>query len=156
MDKRNDEMELLSAYIDEELNETEKKRVEDFLSTSPAAKKAIRDLHQSKAFLMSLPPVIAPEDFLDKLELQAEAAQQKLVSQPSFWRRANPLAWASSFAMAACVALLSIGLYPQRQIPFETLANAHMTMSANSGIHQRVLTAAHYTQPARASQNAGV
>lgn len=138
------EMELLSAYIDGELEEAEKNRVGAFLSVSPEGRKALERLKHTKMLLMGAPPIEAPKDFLDALEAQAERVMEKEAAG-AFWRWSNPWAWTSPLAASAAAMALIIGLKPTPQIPFETLVAAHESLQANTGVHQKVVAAAHYS-----------
>ncbi len=149
-------MELLSAYIDEELTPAEKRRVELFLATSTEGKKAVDELNKTKALLLSSAAVKAPADFLDALEAQAEDAVAALPARRSFWHRSNPWAWATPFVTASLLLVAGLGLRPQKSISLDTLVAAHMGLQTKSGLHQRVLRAAHYTPPAGERSNAAI
>jgi anti-sigma factor RsiW len=148
------EMELLSAYIDGELEEAEKNRVGSFLSNSPEGRRALERLKHTKTLLMATPPVTVPSDFLDKLEEQAERAMKREAGR-AFWRFSNPWAWTSPMAAAAAMVALAFGLKPARQIPFSTLVAAHEALQTDSGLHQKVVAAAHY-EPSTEKANAGI
>jgi hypothetical protein len=59
----NRDLELLSAYLDQELNPKEKARVEAHLQTSPQLRRILGELHQNRAALRSLPRLRAPRNF---------------------------------------------------------------------------------------------
>jgi anti-sigma factor RsiW len=151
----NESMELLSAYIDGELDPAEEARVNAFLASSAEGRKTVEQLNRTKAMLMSSPPVTAPADFLDAIEAQAEEAQAQF-ERHTFWRRSNPWAWVSSAATAALVVVAGLGMRPQKSIAFDTLVAAHMTFRTDTSLHQRVLRAAHYNPPAAESKNAAI
>jgi anti-sigma factor RsiW len=76
--------ELMSAYLDAELDEAEASAVENMLEQSAEARKELEDLKQVMALVGGLPDVEAPEDFIEKLNrrirrkqlLQPEAASK--------------------------------------------------------------------------------
>lgn len=55
--------ELISAYVDDELNPREKARVEDRLKTHPGYKEALEGLHRTKAILQKTPVRKVPRNF---------------------------------------------------------------------------------------------
>lgn len=141
---REKDMELLSAYLDDELNEESKLRLSSFLADSPDGRKALEQLRHTKSLLLKAPKVSAPADFLDMLEDQAEQVMVKHNERRAFWNWANPWAWGSTVAMSAAAGFaLVIGLYTPKQIPYETLLNAHASVQGTGGIHQNLLSASH-------------
>lgn len=149
MSKKGDkEMELLSAFIDGELEEAEKNRVTSFLSNSPEGRKALERIKHTKALLMSTPAIHTPSDFLDKLEAQAEKTLAAHRSRQFFWRWSNPWAWGPSLAVAAAAFALVIGLRPTAEIPYESLLAAHQDAQCGVNLHQKLLAASHAPAPA--------
>lgn len=59
----NRDIELLSAYLDQELNPKESARVESRLQSSPQLRNILGELHQNRAALRSLPRLRAPRNF---------------------------------------------------------------------------------------------
>jgi anti-sigma factor RsiW len=135
-------MELLSAFIDGELAESEKEKVSSFLSNSPEGRKELDRLKHTKALLMNAPPVKVPPDFLDALELRAEMAM-KWKPRRLFWSWSNPWAWAPSLGFAVAAYFVAVGLRPPPQIPFKLLMAAHETVQSAMGVHQAVVAASH-------------
>lgn len=139
---RDNDMELLSAYLDNELGEAERNKVAAFLGNSQQARTALEGLRHTKLLLTATPPTKAPVDLLDALEAQAEAFVAKRHAQEAASRKwFSPWAWAGA---AACAALaVGIGFWPSRQIPVESLLTAHAASQTSLGLHQNLISAAH-------------
>lgn len=58
---------LMSAYLDDELDASEAEAFESFLRESPEAQEELEDLRKVVSLVSSLPTVAAPEDFYEKL-----------------------------------------------------------------------------------------
>ncbi len=67
--------ELLSAYLDGEVNPREKAMAEDALRADPAARRLLEELRQTVAVVSSLPKHSAPPDLATELDVQLERAQ---------------------------------------------------------------------------------
>lgn len=82
--------ELMSAYLDQELDEGEAARFEAFLADSPEAQQEMSELQMMLAAVSQLGMVSAPEDFYEKLDrklrrrklLSADGLASSLVSTP--------------------------------------------------------------------------
>jgi anti-sigma factor RsiW len=82
--------ELMSAYVDGELDEAETARFEDYLAGSPEAQAQLDELRKMVSLVGTLPEVTAPPDFSDKLArrlrrrqgLAKDALAVNLVSLP--------------------------------------------------------------------------
>ena len=82
--------ELMSAYLDAELDAAEAEAFESFLAESPDARAELEDLRRVMTLVSALPHVEAPEDFYEKLSrkmrrkqlLAPEGALMGLVSLP--------------------------------------------------------------------------
>lgn len=61
------EAELMSAYLDAELDADEAEAFESFLADSPDAREELEDLRKVVSLVSALPAVEAPEDFYEKL-----------------------------------------------------------------------------------------
>ncbi|MCA9637007.1 MAG: zf-HC2 domain-containing protein [Myxococcales bacterium] len=59
--------ELMSAYLDHELDAKESEEFEAMLASSPEAKEELDDLRQMLQLVSTLPEVEAPPDFYDKV-----------------------------------------------------------------------------------------
>jgi anti-sigma-K factor RskA len=148
------EMELLSAYLDEELEGESKERMNAFLATSPEGRKALEELRLTKSLFVATPRISAPTDLLDLLEAKAERAMERQTRQ-SFWNWSNPWAWTSMTATAsAAVVALAVALHTPRQIPFQTLMAAHASAHGVGGVHQNVVSAAQNASFTSADTNA--
>jgi anti-sigma factor RsiW len=88
--KQSSSAELMSAYLDEELEASEAEAFESYLAESPDAQAELEDLRRVMTLVAGLPDVEAPEDFYEKLSrklrrkqlLAPEGAVLGLVSLP--------------------------------------------------------------------------
>jgi anti-sigma factor RsiW len=153
--KEEREMELLSAYLDDELDTKQKEQVSSFLARSPEGRRAVEELRNTKSLFAAFPRITAPTDFLDKLEAQAETFMEQQARQQSFWNWANPWAWTSLTATASAAAVaLMIGIHSPRQISYEVLLAAHENAQVGGGVHQTLMSAATGSSLYNTSQNA--
>ena len=147
------DMELLSAYLDDELEDSKREQVSSFLTKSPEARRALEELSHTKNLFVATPRVHAPTDLLDFLESKAEQLMQQ-EEKKSFWNWANPWAWTSLTATASAAALaLMVGLHSPRQISYEVLLAAHQS-AQGGGVHQTLIAAEHSSSLYSSSQNA--
>lgn len=74
-----DSGELMSAYLDAELDEAQAQQFERFLDESPEARSELEDLRKVMKLVSSLQPVEAPHDFYEKLSrrLRRRAGQPR-------------------------------------------------------------------------------
>lgn len=89
MTTSNDSAARLSAYLDSELDPNELAEVEEFLDSSPDARKEIEELRELLSVVSKLDDVEAPPDFYDKLSRNlrkpknlSEGLASSLVSAP--------------------------------------------------------------------------
>ena len=92
------EWQLLSAFLDDQLTEKEKRQVEELLQTRPDSREALEGLRRSKTILKTLPLRKAPRNFT----LSAESARKKII--PSF---TGVLRYSSALAGLLLIALLA-------------------------------------------------
>lgn len=71
--------EMLSAYLDEELEAGEREEIESFLRESPEAREELDDLRKIVSLVGNLPSVDAPDDFYENL---AKRLRRKQLLQP--------------------------------------------------------------------------
>ena len=71
--------EMLSAYLDEELEDGERKELESFLRESPEAQEELEDLRRMVSLVGNLPAIEAPDDFYEKL---SKRLRRKQMLQP--------------------------------------------------------------------------
>ena len=71
--------EMLSAYLDEEVEEGEREEIESFLRDSPEAQEELDELRRVVSLVAGLPSVEAPDDFYDKL---SKRLRRKQLLQP--------------------------------------------------------------------------
>jgi anti-sigma factor RsiW len=67
--------ELISAYLDAELDDAESEAVESMLSQSAEARAELEELRKVVALVSALPDVEAPEDFIEKLNRRMRRKQ---------------------------------------------------------------------------------
>ncbi len=67
--------ELMSAYLDAELDASESEAFESFLAESPEAQAELEDLRKIVQLVSSLPEVEAPDDFYEKLNRRLRRKQ---------------------------------------------------------------------------------
>jgi anti-sigma factor RsiW len=67
--------ELMSAYLDEELEASEAEAFESYLADSPDAQAELEDLRRVMTLVSTLPNVQAPEDFYEKLSRKLRRKQ---------------------------------------------------------------------------------
>jgi hypothetical protein len=106
--RESDLSELLSAYLDGELDESERARVVNYLHSEPGAARLLEELRQTQDLLRALPAERAPQGFAD--DVIAAAERRALVGgagaapEPRRTRRWTPLAAAASIALMICTA----------------------------------------------------
>lgn len=101
---------LLTAYLDGELPEAERARVEEWLSEQPERRQLLEELRSIKTSLQRLPRARLPRDFAEQVLRQSE--REMLISSGDAprsgfsWRRwRRPAIWAS-LALAAGLLLM--------------------------------------------------
>ncbi len=100
--------ELLSAYLDGELSDSERARLEAQLADDPALRAELDGLRQTVALVRGLPPVPAPRNFLLPQTTAARphpATARALYARPAPWLTA-----AAAIASFLFIALLSLDL----------------------------------------------
>lgn len=99
------DLELLSAYLDGELSETDRAALEQRLAAESDLRRTLDELRATVRLLHALPPLKAPRDFtLDPAVYGRRAA---------WWQRlgfAAVLQWSGALGMAASVILIALGL----------------------------------------------
>jgi len=99
--------EQLSAYLDGELNEADRRRVEQALAGDETLSAELETLRATRDLVHSLPRAEAPEGFVDRVLAQAE--RRRLVGGPETAARPDP--WrAVRWVAAAAVVLIAVGV----------------------------------------------
>jgi hypothetical protein len=93
---------LLSAYLDGQLSDKERRQVEDLLQTKPASQKALEDLRRTRQVLQHVPIRKVPHDFTISLE------QVRKPWLPSFSR---VLTYSSALATLLLVVVLGFDFF---------------------------------------------
>ena len=103
-DRAQDLNELLTAYLDGELDETGRAEVVAHLERDADAVKLLSALRQTRAMLQDLPRETAPDDFVD--DVVAAVERQALLGRPgdqpavrSIWRRWGPIRSAAAVVL---------------------------------------------------------
>jgi anti-sigma factor RsiW len=141
--------ELLSAYLDGEVEGEELNRVNLLLASSPEARQELERLQDTKHSLATATRMSAPPDLVALLLANPKLHRK----QPTSWlSRILPqgmprLALASAFA-----AVLAIGTavtlkapWSSQPLPLESLLAAHGRQVTNGGVHTRIMAASGYT-----------
>ena len=101
--------ELLSAYIDRQINEAELRRVEKALVAEPALQQRLETLQATVALLRSAPSLVAPRAFvLSENQVLAAGGRVRGVNQPGFWERWLPRLTPVATAIIAILFIFSI------------------------------------------------
>ena len=107
-DRLNDE--LLSAYVDGELDEAQLEQVEQRLRDDPTARRLVDELQALSATMQSVPKEAVGQDLREIVLKQAERTSQKTSSSTTSATRR--WAWA---AMALAAALLLMFIQPESE-----------------------------------------
>jgi anti-sigma factor RsiW len=142
MPNTSDPYELLSAYVDQELNSDQFNRVNQLLASSADARLEVERLRKSKSFLASAPRLTAPPDLVVQLEAMYAAALR-----PAERRRPGRSWWlAGSFATAAGFAFWFVtgAMKPAPSIPLERLEAAHARYASDAAVAVGLAAASDY------------
>ncbi len=145
------ESELLSAFLDRELNGSELRMVQQQLATSSEWREELERIKKSKDLVADLPQVAAPTYFLESLErrlLEQQDAQRFHFFQWSSWSKLS-----QQFALGGALATAAVfaGVFHLYQvqhaefIPMDSLISAHNMGQTSPLLHQRVLAASEQT-----------
>lgn len=128
MTTSNDSAARLSAYLDSELDPSELAEVEEFLDSSPDARKEVDELRALLSVVSKLDDVEAPPDFYDSLSRKlrrpkalSEGLASSLVSAP--------------FQVASIVVILVVAaLYMMVQLDVDTARIEKDEKAASAGV----------------------
>lgn len=107
--------EMLSAYIDGQLNAADLQRVEKALATDAQAQERYETLRMTVSLMQDAPPVRVPRAFtLSEAQVLAAGGKVKGVEQPGFWERLFPrlMPLATAAVALLLVVLVSADLLP--------------------------------------------
>src|SRR5262245_312418 len=93
--------ELLSAYLDGELPDEERRTVEARLASDPEARKLLDELRQTAAAVRGLPRRSAPAGLANAVRARLERGALVSESRPAPVESKSPLIWGRRFAYAA-------------------------------------------------------
>ncbi len=99
------DLELLSAYLDGELSETDRAALEQRLATESDLRRTLDELRATVGLLHALPPLKAPRDFTLDPAVYGKRAP--------WWQRlgfAAALQWSGALGTAVSVILIALGL----------------------------------------------
>ena len=102
--------EVISAYLDDQLKPRDRARLESRLKADSNLRKAVREMHQTRALLRSMPSMKAPRNF---------TLTRDMVGQPFYVRLFPAFRLASAIAtilFALVVAGDLFGFFPQGQV----------------------------------------
>lgn len=138
---------LLSAYLDGELTDDEKTRLDSHLSACESCRLDLESLRGAKRLLAGAPRRVMPPDLIADLETR--------FTPPSWTRRlgprlTRPQLWIPAGAMAAAALTISLWLGmgtndPEQSVPIEPLLAAHERYTAESLVPQGSLVASNYS-----------
>jgi len=98
-----DDLELLSAYLDGELSESERAALESRLDSEPALRDALDDLRRTVQILKAAPAIKPPRNFtLDPARYRRRAP---------WWARYNTMRLAGALGAFASVVLIALGVF---------------------------------------------
>ncbi len=105
-DKLQDYSELLSAYLDNELDAAERTRVEALLDREPAAVRLLSELRETHEMLQNLPEVSAPPGLLE--DVMARVERQALLGEQNDEPQKTPvrIRWGPIRAAAAVIVIV--------------------------------------------------
>jgi anti-sigma factor RsiW len=138
---------LLSSYLDGQLTEAERSRVETHLRACALCREEVESLRYMKSVLAAAPRRAMPPELISSIE--------DAVSRPS-WTRLIPAAFRAprifvpAGALAALALVLSLWLgnkreSPQDAIPLEPLLSAHARYTAETLVPQGSLVSSMYS-----------
>lgn len=136
----------LSAYIDGELSQEEKRRVTEHLSSCPSCRLDIESLRTMKRTLASAPRRAMPPELIAAIEdrLSRRAGWRSVVKP---WIK-MPQVWVPAGAVAAAVLIAGLWLnFKSREqyVPLEPLLAAHSRYEAEALVPQGNLVASNYS-----------
>jgi len=102
--------EMLSAYIDGQLNAADLQRVEKILATDAQAQERYETLRMTVHLMQDAPPVRVPRAFtLSGAQVLAAGGKVKGVEQPGFWERLFPRLMPLATAAVALLLVVLLG-----------------------------------------------
>ncbi len=129
--------ELLTAYLDDEVNDVERHTVDQLLATDPSAQALLGELAGVRSLLRSMPVVDPPFGFLERLELDARRQQRaglEPVPHPSGAPRVRGRrSVVAAVSATAGLMAVAIGLAPAAAAtvpPVHSYMERHMAMTA--------------------------
>ena len=98
---RPEEVENLSAYLDQELNEEDAEKVSAALSSRPEVRQEAESLRKTWELLDYLPRPRAPQTFTEQTLTRLNSTKGLLLLQGQKWRRYAIAGWAAALILAA-------------------------------------------------------
>jgi len=140
--------ELLSAYLDGEVEGEELNRVNTLLASSAEARQELEQLQEMKVALSSAPRFSAPPDLVALLLANPKLHHKQSRPWWSFLPEAMPR-WTMAPIGAAFAALaVVVGInapWSAKPLPFETLLAAHERQATEGGVQGRLMAASNYS-----------
>ena len=141
--------ELLSAYIDGEVEGEELNRVNTLLASSAGARQELERLQETKVSLAAAPRMPAPPDLVALLLANPKLHEK---TKKAWWAAFIPHGmptWAFASASAAVIALATVvslkAPWTAKPLPLEPFLAAHARQQMEGGLHGRVIAAADYS-----------
>jgi len=106
--------ELLSAYLDGELDERERQALESRLSEEPVLRAELRAMHQTVSLMRELPHVAAPRNFILTESMVARPGTERVAAQEGretrrSWTWAAPLLTAATTVVSLLFVVVLVG-----------------------------------------------
>lgn len=126
--------ELLSAYIDQQITEAERRRVETSLAADPALQERLNDFRRTTRLLRNAPVVVAPRSFtLSEAQVLASESKVRKTKTPAFWFRWMPrLAPALVMVVAVLFVFSLVGDLRNSTIPAAPAEQQNITMASQT------------------------
>ena len=141
--------ELLSAYLDGEVEGDELNRVNFLLASSAEARQELERLQETKAALSSAPRLSAPPDLVALLLAHPKLHERR---RRSWWHAFMPgvgprwvWAWSACAGVALAVFVTVTAPWAPDPVPLGSLLAAHARQHSEGGIHAALISASNYS-----------
>ncbi len=140
--------ELLSAYIDGEVEGEELNRVNALLASSSEARQELEQLQEMKVALASAPRLSAPPDLVALLLANPKLHQKQRRTWWSFLPESMPRWTLAPIGAAFAALVVVVGMnapWAAKPLPFAPLLAAHERQITDGGMQGRLLAASNYS-----------
>lgn len=149
--------ELLSAYIDHQITEAERRRVEASLAADPALQERLNDFKRTAMLLRNTPVVVAPRSFtLSEAQVLGANGNIRKTPSPAFWLRWMPrLAPALVMVVAVLFVFSLVGDLKNSALPAVPADQQNVAVLSQPAPTKSPEGSAEYSAPAQKLQDAG-